>query len=61
MATTETSRRPDFAPLPLTRPLSAAMPVIVSVSTVVVRSGTARRRAVAFCTPMDAASTTIRL
>ena len=38
---------------------SAAMPVIVSVSTVVVRSGTASLRAVAFCMPIAAASSTM--
>lgn len=44
-----TPRRPTFGPSPV---WSAAMPVIVRVSTVVVRSGTASLRATAFCRPM---------
>jgi len=39
--------------------LSAAIPVIVKVSTVVVRSGTASLRAVAFCTPIATDTATI--
>jgi len=35
------------------------MPVIVRVSTVVVRSGTASLRAAAFCVPVAAPSSTI--
>ena len=37
--------------------MSAAIPVIVIVSTVVVRSGTARRRTDVFCRPSATAST----
>ena len=57
--------RDDAAPV-LTIPwppamvLSAAIPVMVKVSTVVVRSGTASLRAVAFCRPMARARRTIR-
>src|ERR1035438_6091841 len=60
IAATEISRRVACAPVAPATGLSAATPVMVSVSTVVVRSGTASLRAVAFCTPMAAASTTIR-
>ena len=42
MAATEISRRPDFDPFPPPSALSAPMPVTVNVSTVVVRSGTAK-------------------
>ena len=45
-------RRPRRGFVPQARPESAAKPVSVRVSTVVVRSGTASRRAVAFCRPM---------
>ena len=46
-------------PVPPARVESAARPVIVSVSTVVVRSGTARRRTVALRMPMPAAMNAI--
>jgi len=59
IAATEISRRATLAPVAPASGPSAATPVIVSVSTVVVRSGTASLRAVPFCTPMAAASTTI--
>ena len=49
-------RRDSFEPSPPASRDSAASPVSVSVSTVVVRSGTRRRRAVAFCRPIDVAS-----
>jgi hypothetical protein len=45
-------RRPRRGFVPPARPESAAKPVSVRVSTVVVRSGTASGRAVAFCRPM---------
>ena len=61
MASTDASRRrggwvPGLAGLAAPMRLSAARPVRVKVSTVVVRSGTARARAVAFCSPRAAAS-----
>ena len=59
MAATEIRRRASLAPVAAANGPSAAIPVMVSVSTVVVRSGTASLRAVAFCAPMVAASTTI--
>jgi hypothetical protein len=61
MAVTDIRRRPARDPAPPATPLSAAMPVMVRVSTVVVRSGTASARAAAFCAPIEAASSTIRL
>jgi hypothetical protein len=60
IAITDTRRRPALAPLPPTRALSAAMPVMVNVKTVAVRSSAASRRAVAFCAPMEVASTCAR-
>ena len=48
-------RRPNFAPGPPTKLASEARPVSVRVSTVVVSSGTARRCAAAFCTPIASA------
>ena len=59
MAATEIRRRPDFDPFPPPSALSAAIPVTVRVSTVVVRSGTANRRTLAFCTPMARARNTM--
>ena len=51
MATTEKIRRSERGLLPPARNESAAKPVRVSVKTVVVRSGTARRRTVALRSP----------
>jgi hypothetical protein len=59
MAATATSRRPGLAALPPATAPSAAMPVIVIVSTVVVRSGTAGVPAAAFWIPIETARTTI--
>ena len=56
MARTLTRRRPDLEPGPPTSRASAKMAVVVNVSTVVVRSGTATFRTVAFCSPMEPAS-----
>ena len=55
MATTEMRRRPDLDPCPPPSALSAPIPVTVSVNTVVVRSGTAKRRTLEFCTPIATA------
>jgi hypothetical protein len=52
-------RRPALVPFPPAMELCAAMPVIVTVSTVVVRSGTASFRAAPFWTPMATAGTRI--
>jgi|SRR5690349_10193636 hypothetical protein len=52
MAATAIRRRPALDPCRLDRVLSAAMPVMVRVSTVVVRSGTASVRAAAFWMPL---------
>ena len=60
IAATEIRRRAAWAPVAPAIGLSAAMPVMVSVSTVVVRSGTASLRAVAFCAPVASESATIR-
>ena len=59
MAATEISLRAAWVPAAPASGLSAAMPVMVRVSTVVVRSGTASLRAVAFCAPMVSESATI--
>ena len=59
MVTTGMSLPPAFEPGPPARALSAAMPVMVSVRTVVVRSGTAILRAAAFWIPIAVASATI--
>src|ERR1035437_5559692 len=55
IAATEIRRRAAWAPVAPATGLSAATPVMVSVST-----GTASLRAVAFCAPIAAESTTIR-
>lgn len=52
MASTDRIRRPGRGAVPPAGAESAASPVRVSVSTVVVRSGTPSRRATAFCRPM---------
>lgn len=52
-------RRPGRGFAPPASAESAAKPVSVRVSTVVVRSGTASRRAVAFCSPMAIESATM--
>ena len=52
MAATATRRRPDLDPFPPPSALSAPIPVTVMVKTVVVRSGTASLRMLAFCTPV---------
>ncbi len=49
----------DLAPEPSARGLSAEIPVIVMVRTLVVMSGTARARAVAFWMPMLMPRTTM--
>jgi hypothetical protein len=59
IASIEPSRRWGRAPGPDARALSAASPVRVSVSTVVVRSAAAMRRTVAFCRPKLAASAAV--
>ena len=59
IAVTARSRRPAADPAPPAIALSAAMPVMVSVSTVVVRSGTASLRAVAFWIPIEMPRSTI--
>ena len=59
VATARTRRPSPASPWSLAR-TSAAMPVSVMVSTVVVRSGTARRRATAFWMPMARASRAAR-
>ena len=59
IAATEISRRATRAPVAPASGPSAATPVMVSVSTVVVRSGTASLRAVAFCAPMVSDKLTI--
>ena len=51
MASTEARRRHGRLGLAAPMRLSAARPDSVKVSTVVVRSGTAKARAVAFCNP----------
>ena len=58
--TTVSPRRPTRAPVPPAMGPSAEMPVIVMVSTVVVRSGTASFRAAAFWIPMEMPSVTIK-
>jgi len=60
MASTQSSLRPILAAAPQARRPSAKMPAIVGVSTVVVRSGTASLRAVAFCMLIAGASSTTR-
>jgi hypothetical protein len=60
MARTEIRRRPALDPPPPAKRLSATMPVIVRVSTVVVRSGTASLRAVAFWSPIEVPRAMIR-
>jgi hypothetical protein len=52
-------RRPTFGLVPPAKVEFAANPVKVMVSTVVVTSGTARRRMVEFRTPMAKASSAI--
>ena len=59
ITTTAIRRRPARDPAPPASALSAANPVMVRVSTVVVRSGTASLRAPAFWIPIATASTTI--
>jgi len=59
MAMTASERRPSFEPRPPAMVESAAIPVNVIVSTVVVNSGTASLRAVAFWTPIAKARSTI--
>ena len=56
LAAIEMRRREGCPPVPPASRESAAIPVSVSVSTVVVRSGTASRRAIAFWTPIASAS-----
>src|SRR5450755_31669 len=59
MVMVATNRRAGWEFLPPASDESAAIPVSVNVSTVVVRSGTPRRRAVAFCNPIASASSTM--
>jgi hypothetical protein len=56
----ESRGRPALAPLAPASVLSAAIPVMVIVSTVVVRSGTAIVRAAAFWIPIEMPRATIR-
>ena len=60
MATTVRPRRPALAPVRPAMGPSAEIPVMVIVSTVVVRSGTASFRAAAFWIPMEMPRTTIK-
>ena len=59
IAAMESPRRPSFEPCPPASAASAATPVKVMVSTVVVRSGMASFLAVAFWTPIATAKRTI--
>jgi hypothetical protein len=59
MVAAAANRPPAFGPSLPARVLSAAIPVMVRVSTVVMRSGTAILRAAAFWIPVAAPSPTI--
>ncbi len=59
MAATARRRRPDLEPVPPPMTLSAPIPVTVIVNTVVVKSGTANFRILAFWTPVARLRTTM--